>query len=31
MDLIERENYLEDVHGFRFEKFLKDRQKYWLD
>ena len=27
----ERENYVEDVRGFRFVKFLTDRQKYWLD
>ena len=27
----ERENYVEDVHGFRFANFLTDRQKYWQD
>ena len=27
----ERENYVEDVHGFRFANFLTDRQKYWWD
>ena len=24
----ERENYVEDVRGFRFAKFLIDREKY---
>ena len=24
----ERENYVEDVHGFRFTNFLTDRHKY---